>query len=396
MTGGGDGASDPPLFEMTLPAMGAVERAAPAPSPLPRPAELTLVVPTLNERDNVAILCARLSSALEGLAWEVVFVDDDSADGTAEAVRALSRRQPNVRCIQRLGRRGLASACIEGILSSASPYVAVLDADLQHDETLLPAMLDLLKKEPLDIVIGSRFKVGADAAAMSRHRRRISALGNRLARTVVKAELTDPMSGFFMLRRPVFERAMRRLSAQGYKLLVDLFASSPDPLAFRELAFTFRERLHGESKLDTLVALEYAQLLLDKLVGRFVPVRFVLFATIGGLGLVVHLIALAVFLKPLGLAFATAQAAATVTAMTWNFLLNNVLTYRDRRLRGRRLVYGLLSFYAVCGAGAVANVGVAAYLFRTERAWWLAGVVGALVGAVWNYAISSIFTWRAR
>jgi dolichol-phosphate mannosyltransferase len=395
MSGCGDGAGNQPLFDMTLSAVGAAERAA-LPSGLPRPAELTLVVPTLNERDNVAILCERLSSALEGLAWEVVFVDDDSPDGTAEAVRALSRRQPNVRCIQRLGRRGLASACIEGILSSASPYVGVLDADLQHDETLLPTMLDLLKKEPLDIVVGSRFKDGGNAAAMSRHRRRISALGNRLARTVVKAELTDPMSGFFMLKRPVFERAMRRLSAQGYKLLVDLFASSPDPLAFRELAFTFRERLHGESKLDTLVALEYAQLLLDKLVGQFVPVRFVLFAAIGGLGLVVHLIALALFLKLLGFAFAPAQAAATMTAMTWNFLLNNILTYRDRRLRGRRLFYGLLSFYAVCGAGAVANVGVAAYLFRTERAWWLAGVAGALVGAVWNYAISSIFTWRAR
>jgi dolichol-phosphate mannosyltransferase len=396
MTGCGDAAGDEPPFDMTLSAIRAAARAASSPSELPRPAELTLVVPTLNEHDNVAILCARLTSALEGVAWEVVFVDDDSPDGTAEVVRALSRRQSNVRCIQRLGRRGLSSACVEGILSSSSPYVAVLDADLQHDESLLPRMLDLLRSEPLDIVVASRFMGGDDVAAMSRYRRRLSALGNRLARIVVKAELTDPMSGFFMLKRPVFDRAMRRLSAQGYKLLVDLFASSPDPLAFRELAFTFRERLHGESKLDTLVALEYVQLLLDKLVGWLVPVRFVLFATIGGLGLVIHLIALAVFLKLLGFAFATAQAAATMTAMTWNFLLNNVLTYRDRRLRGRRLVYGLLSFYAVCGAGAVANVGVAAYLFRTDRAWWLAGVAGALVGAVWNYAISSIFTWRAR
>jgi dolichol-phosphate mannosyltransferase len=381
---------------MTGPLVGAMERPAHASMPAPLPAVLTLVVPTFNERDNVAVLVERLAAALDGVAWEVVFVDDDSPDGTAAAVRALARRHPNVRCLQRLGRRGLSSACVEGILSSAAPYVAVIDADLQHDETLLPAMLEMLQNEQLDIVIASRFAGGGDFASMPTRRIKISALGNRLARLVVVAELTDPMSGFFMLRRPIFEAAMRRLSGQGYKLLVDIFASSPNRLVFKELAFKFRERLHGESKLDTLVALEYLQLILDKLVGRVVPVRFVLFAAIGSLGLVVHLAVLALALKLLGLAFAAAQGGATLTAMTWNFLLNNVLTYRDRRLRGRKLLYGLLSFYAVCSVGALANVGFAAYLFHADRSWWLAGVAGALIGAVWNYAISSIFTWRSR
>jgi dolichol-phosphate mannosyltransferase len=381
---------------MTGSVIGAIERPGHASIAVPRPADLTLVVPTFNERDNVAVLVDRLAAALEGVAWEVVFVDDDSPDGTADAVRALARRHPNVRCIQRLGRRGLASACVEGILSSAAPYAAVIDGDLQHDETLLPAMLEMLRNEPLDIVIGSRFADGGDFASMPKRRVKISALGNRLARLVVKADLTDPMSGFFMLRRPVFDAAMRALSAQGYKLLVDIFASSPSRLAFKELAFKFRERLHGESKLDTLIALEYLQLLLDKLIGRVVPVRFVLFGAIGGLGLVVHLAVLAFSLKLLGLAFAAGQAAATVIAMTWNFLLNNILTYRDRRLRGRKLLYGLFSFYTVCSVGAVANVGIAASLFHSDRSWWLAGVTGALIGAVWNYAISSVFTWRSR
>jgi dolichol-phosphate mannosyltransferase len=362
----------------------------------PLPAELTLVVPTFNERDNAPILVERLFHALDGVAWEVVFVDDDSPDGTADAVRALARRHPNVRCIQRLGRRGLASACIEGILSSAAPFVAVLDGDLQHDESLLPQMLQTLQNESVDIVIGSRFGRGGDFASMPKLRVKISAAGNRLARLVVKAQLTDPMSGFFMLRRPAFDAAVRRLSAQGYKLLVDIFASSPRPLVFRELPFTFRERVHGESKLDTLIALEYLQLLLDKLLGHIVPVRFVLFGAIGALGLLVHLTALAASLKLLGLAFAAAQSVATISAMSFNFLLNNILTYRDRRLRGRKLLYGLLSFYAVCSVGAVANVGIAAYVFHSDRSWWLAGVTGALVGAVWNYAISSVFTWRAR
>jgi dolichol-phosphate mannosyltransferase len=359
-------------------------------------ADLTLVVPTFNERDNVPLLLERLVDALEGVAWEVVFVDDDSPDGTADVVRALARRHSNVRCLQRLGRRGLASACVEGVLSSAAPYVAVMDGDLQHDEGLLPRMLEMLQNEPLDIVIGSRFVGGGDFTSMPTHRVKISAWGNRLARLVVNAELADPMSGFFMMRRSAFDAAVRGLSAQGYKLLVDIFASSPRRLVFKELAFRFRERLHGESKLDTLIALEYVQLLLDKLIGHVVPVRFVLFGAIGSLGLFVHLTVLAASLKLLGLGFALAQGVATISAMTWNFLVNNIITYRDRRLRGRKLFYGLFSFYAVCSVGAVANVGIAAYVFHSDRSWWLAGIAGALIGAVWNYAISSILTWRSR
>jgi dolichol-phosphate mannosyltransferase len=360
------------------------------------PAELTVVVPTLNERDNIGLLVDRLEKVLAGIAWEVVFVDDDSRDGTADAVRALARHRANVRCLQRIGRRGLASACVEGILSSAAPYVAVLDGDLQHDESILPAMFEALGSEEVDIVIGSRFAAGSDFRSMSKLRVEISRFGNRLARSVVKAELTDPMSGFFMLKRPAFDAAVRGLSTQGYKILVDIFASSPKPLVFKEFAYEFRERRHGESKLDTLVAFEYLQLLLDKLIGHIVPVRFVLFGAIGGLGLVAHLAVLLFSLKLLRLGFPLSQALATITAMTSNFYLNNVFTYRDQRLRSWKLLSGLLSFYAVCSIGAVANVGIASYVFNSDRSWWLAGLTGAVVGAVWNYTISSVFTWKAR
>ena len=360
------------------------------------PADLTVVVPTLNERDNVPLLVDRLEKALRGIAWEVVFVDDDSRDGTADTVRELAQHHASVRCLQRIGRRGLASACVEGILSSSAPYVAVMDGDLQHDESILPAMFEALRAEQIDIVIGSRFAVGSDFRSMSKLRVGISRFGNRLARLVVGAQLTDQMSGFFMLKRAAFDAAVRGLSAQGYKILVDIFASSPQPLVFKELGFEFRDRRHGESKLDTLVAFEYLQLLLDKLIGHFVPVRFVLFAAIGGLGLIAHLVVLVIALKLLRLSFPLSQAAATITAMTSNFFLNNVFTYRDQRLRGWKLLSGLLSFYAVCSIGAVANVGIASYVFNSDRSWWLAGLTGAVVGAVWNYTISSVFTWRAR
>jgi len=359
----------------------------------PASPELAVVIPVLNEADNVAPLVERLTRALAGIRWEAIFVDDDSPDGTADVVRALARLQGNLRCVQRLGRRGLSSACIEGILSSAAPYIAVMDGDLQHDETLLPQMLAKIRAERLDVVVASRYTDAGSVGDWQRSRVVISDVAGRLSRLVVKADLTDPMSGFFMVERNAFAAAMRSLTGQGFKILLDLFASSPRPLAFAEVPLSFRQRLHGESKLDTLVAWEYLMLVLQKLVGPAVPVRFLLFSSIGALGIGTHLLTLWFGTHMLAIAFPVAQAIATVVAMTGNFLLNNLFTYRDRRLRGRRLVTGLISFYAVCGAGGAANVGVASYVAGGHHSWWLAGLAGAAVSVVWNYAMSSIFTW---
>jgi dolichol-phosphate mannosyltransferase len=381
-----------------VPAPPSPEGGAIAVAPAARSAapELAIVIPTLNERDNVPIVVQRLNRVLAGIAWEAIFVDDDSPDGTADVVRALSRTQTNIRCLQRLGRRGLSSACIDGILSSAAPYAAVMDGDLQHDENLLPVMLAKLKAEGLDIVVASRHIGQGGVGEWERSRIMISDVASRLGRLVIKADLSDPMSGFFMIKRDAFSEAMRSLSGQGFKILLDLFASSPRPLAFAEVPLNFRQRLHGESKLDTMAVWEYLMLLLEKLVGPAVPVRFLLFSLIGGLGVGTHLLTLWFGTQFLFAGFAVAQTAATIVAMTGNFLLNNLFTYRDRRLRGKRLWTGLLSFYAVCGVGTVANVGVAAHLVYGHTSWWLAGLAGAAVSVVWNYAMSAIFTWSPR
>ena len=357
---------------------------------------LSVIVPTLNERENIEPLLTLITAALPNTAWEVIFVDDDSRDGTPEHVRAQARRDPRVRCVQRIGRRGLATACMEGVLACASPYIAVMDADLQHDERLLPQMLQVLDNGAADLVIGSRYVPGGGVGDWSSGRVRMSGLATRLARVICKANVADPLSGFFMCRREVFEAALRRMSGQGFKVLLDLLASSPEPPRVRELPYSFRERQHGESKLDAMIAWEYGMLLADKLVGRFVPVRFALFGLIGGLGLIVHLGTLWLALNLLGIEFAAAQAVATIVAMTSNFVLNNQFTYRDQRLRGLGLLRGLVVFYLICGVGAVANVGVASYAFTSSHTWWLAGVAGAVVGSVWNFAMSSVFTWRRR
>jgi dolichol-phosphate mannosyltransferase len=357
--------------------------------------ELTIVLPTFNEVENIEPILDSLAAALQGTAWEAVFVDDDSRDGTAAAVMRAANRNPNIRIIRRIGRRGLSSAVVEGALSSMAPFIAVMDSDMQHDEALLPKMLQDLKSGDCDLIVGSRYTAGKIVPGWSKKRELISRAATRMAQILTGAEMSDPMSGFFMIRREAFEGVVRQLSGQGFKILLDIVASAEQPLRIKEEPYQFRPRQHGESKLDSLVAIEYGMLLLDKLVGRFVPVRFLLFAVVGGLGLLVHMTVLSFAFKLFGASFEVSQSAAVVLAMAFNFFLNNFLTYWDLRLKGvRQLLIGLLSFSAVCSLGAVANVGIASFVFSNHYSWWLAGLAGVLVGAVWNYAATSVFTWR--
>lgn len=358
--------------------------------------ELSVVVPTLNESANLPLLVASLEAALRGVHWEVIFVDDDSGDGTAAVARRLARDDGRVRCLRRIGRRGLAGACAEGMLASSAQVVAVMDADLQHDEAVLPQMLQAIRSGA-DLVVGSRLATnGLVDGGFSSVRRSGSRLATAAAQRLLGVQLSDPMSGFFMMRREAFEAVAPKLSTQGFKLLLDIVASSRSDMSVREVPYRFRPRRHGASKLDSLVVLEYLGLLLAKLSGDRLSIRFVLFGLVGATGLVVHLAALRGAMSLAGLGFEWAQTCAAYAAMTWNFFLNNQLTYRDRRLAGLAALKGLLSFYLVCSVGAIANVGVASWAYTGQPSWWLAGTAGALMGAVFNYAASSAFTWRQR
>jgi dolichol-phosphate mannosyltransferase len=357
------------------------EREGDTASSLARPAsELTVVVPTLNERDNIVMFLEQLELALAGVAWEVIFVDDDSPDGTADAVRSIARHDGRVRCLQRIGRRGLSTACVEGVLASASPYVAVMDADLQHDERLLPKMLETLKNETCELAVGSRYVEGGGVGNWGARRVSMSGFATLLSRVICKTNIADPMSGFFMVRREVFERAVRNLSGRGFKILLDLLASSPKPVRLKELPFQFRERQHGASKFDTLIAWQFGLMLVDKLIGQIAAARFALLALISLLGLVMHLSVLWTSLDVLGLSFVVSQAIATAAATTSNFLLDNLLRYHDQHIKEARFLSILPTSYLICGAGA--NVGIASYLFTAGNVWWLAGLSGATVSSI--------------
>jgi dolichol-phosphate mannosyltransferase len=362
--------------------------------PHPGP-ELSVVIPTFKERENIREVVKSLDACMDGIHWEVIFVDDDSPDSTAGAVGELGRRDHRVRIVHRIGRRGLSTACVEGMLASCAPYVAIMDADLQHDERLLPDMLSTLKQEALDIVIGSRYIEGGSTGSWVADRKYISHFATKLSNLVLKADLKDPMSGFFLLRREVLHEAVRNLSGIGFKILLDIFASAPRSLKFKELPYTFRPRHAGESKLDSMVAWEYLMMLLDKTVGRYIPVRLISFAFVGGLGVFVHMVILWLVFRAIGLSFVMGQAIATIVAMTINFFTNNVLTYRDKRLKGYGLIRGWISFTIACSVGAVSNVGIATYLFQGSTVGWVpSAVAGVVVGAVWNYAVTSVYTWN--
>ncbi|HEY3779059.1 MAG TPA: glycosyltransferase family 2 protein [Rhizomicrobium sp.] len=360
------------------------------------PALLSVIVPTFNEAGNVREIVARLERVLSGIAWEVIFVDDDSPDGTAQTVKSLAIGDPRVRCLKRLGRRGLAGACIEGMLASSAPFVAVMDADLQHDETILPRMLTALTAGSADLAVGSRYIEGGSANSFSADRARVSRTATGLTRRLLGVDLADPMSGFFMLKRETLDEIAGDLSPIGFKILLDIVLTAKRRLRVVEIPYEFRERRHGQSKFDAAIGFEFVGLALAKMTGGVIGPRFISFALVGTTGLAVHLLVLRVALAAFVLGFPVAQSVATFVAMISNFLLNNFLTYHDRRLSGKGLIFGFIGFCLIGSVGALTNVGLASWLYSREPTWWIAGAAGAIMGALWNYSMSSQFVWRTR
>lgn len=369
--------------------------------------QLAVILPTYRERANIAPMVARLDAALQGVAWEAIFVDDNSPDGTADEARRISLDDPRIRVIERIGRRGLASAAIEGMCATAAPIVAVMDADQQHDPALLPQMLAAVEGGEYDLAYASRFAEGASTEAWGRPDRvKASGLANRIANKVTGVELSDPMSGYFMIRADTLRADAHRLSGVGFKILLDILATVDRPLKVKEFPLHFAARAEGESKLDQTVVFEFLVGLYDKWLGRIIPTRFALFGTVGAMGVVVQLGALWVLLKLIAgerfvygnwsesATFNTANTFAAIIAMTFNFILNNELTYSDKRLRGAGpIMRGWAQFALTCSLGLLTNIGSAAVLKTIGFPAVIAVIVGIVLGSVWNFALSSRFVW---
>ena len=356
--------------------------------------QVAVVVPTYNEADNILVLANKLHDALDGhYQWEMIVVDDDSRDGTADIVDVAAQAGNTIRCIRRIGRRGLSTAVIEGCLATYAPLIVVMDADLQHDERIEPQMLEHLSDLSCDLVVATRYADGGSTGEWNKTRKTGSSVATWLARLATPADISDPMSGFFGIRRDIFLKAAPQLSGAGFKILLDIAASSPCPLRIVEVPYTFRLRAAGESKLSATVVFDYIGMIVEKRSLGWVPARFVLFGCTGLAGVAVHMTTLYLLNRVGGLGFDLSQAAAVVVAMTFNFLVNNTLTYSDRRLRGTSTLLGLIRFYLVCGTGALSNVGVADFVFTHGSGWFVSGLAGAFVASVFNFAMSSRYVW---
>lgn len=354
---------------------------------------LSLVIPTYNERPNIARLVAAVSKVLDGIDWEMVVVDDDSPDRTFDEVRRIAASDPRVRCLRRIGRRGLSSAVIEGAHAASGDIIAVMDADFQHDERILTAMYARINLTGADLVVATRYDGEGSVGDWGTSRRLMSRLATLASRLVVGDSTTDPMSGFFMFRRELLDEVAYDLSLKGYKILMDIIGSARRPLHVEEVPFVFRLRDAGESKVSAMVIAEYATLLVEKLSRGIVPGRFVLFAMVGSLGILVHMLALTLS-RAAGIAFEEGQILATLVAMLFNFGLNNELTYRRWRLTGPALYGGVIAFIAACSLGALANVGVAELALAELGSWQLAGLAGAVIGGVINFSIADNLVWQ--
>ena len=365
------------------------------------PPELAVIVPSYNERENVGLLYEKVGEALAGIPFEFIVVDDNSPDGTSEVVREMAQRHANVRAIHRIGRRGLSSAVIEGILASAAPYFAVIDADLQHDEAILPQMLAKAKAGD-HIVVGTRYAGDGSAGdGLSKTREAGSRLATQISGILTGKSLSDPMSGFFLMRRATFDEIAPALSDDGFKILLDIIVSAGrqragqgKQLRIGEVPYTFRPRHAGESKMSPLIVVQFLGLIVSKLSRGLLPTSFLLFGLVGGFGVIVHMSTLVFAHEWLKWDFVWSQTLATVVAMTFNFVVNNELTYANKRLRGWRYLTGMLSFYIVCSIGALANVSVASWIYQFDGQFYVAGLLGVLMSVVFNYSVTRVFTWR--
>ena len=367
----------------------------PSPSIVERPGLkpiLSVVICTLDESEAIVGVLREAGAALADLPHELIVVDDSTDERTAEAVLAVQAAQSNVKLVRRRGERGLGSAVIAGWAAADSAVLGVMDGDGQHDPAVLMRLYELLQDEDADVAVGSRYMEGGPSG-LTGYRAALSRAGTHLVSMMLGLKLADPLSGLFLVRRDWVDAVRPRLSGVGFKILVDTIASGKRRPVVVQSPTALRPRGSGESKLDARVAADLAALLVEKRTGGLLSARFVLFAGVGLSGMAVNLAVLTGAELMGARSYPLAAATATLVAMVWNFLLNNVLTFRERRLRGAAFWRGLTMFCLASAAGGVLAEGVGIGALRLHASWAVAGILGAVAGGVMNYLLASRLSW---
>lgn len=356
--------------------------------------DISIIIPTFNEAENIPILINRLQEVLLRMDYEVIVVDDNSPDGTAAVVKDLAKGAKNISCIERVGRKGLSSAVIEGIRSSKGEFLVIMDADLQHDERIIPEMFNVCSRDTLDLVVGSRYAAGGDVGQFGKFRSRISSMATALSSKVIGVKIKDPLSGFFIVRKSFVLPLLEKLSGKGFKILLDIVLTAEKAPKIEEVPFVFGVRNAGKSKLSPVVALEFLILLIEKKFLIPLPLDFVSYMLVGLFGVLVHLAVLSLSLWVFALEFGPAQFFATLSAIASNFFLNNRYTFFQKSIVGRKMIRALFHFYFLCLIGLMINLAISSNIYAYGWPWYLAGFVGTLISAFWNYMSSKLVVWR--
>jgi len=356
--------------------------------------DLSIVVATLNEEQNVKLLYNLIKASLDTkLKWEVIFVDDDSADDTVIKVNRLIEKNSNIKLIKRLNSRGLSSALIDGALSSNAKYILFMDSDLQHNPKFIFGMYERINRENLDIVSASRFSQNKKIGLVDK-RYKISILVNKIINKIFNINMLDSLTGFFIIEKKFFNKSVKNLSNKGFKLLLDIILSNKEYIKNQEITFEFNKRHSGFSKLDNKIIIDFIYLIIDKLIGWIVPARYILYSIVGSLGVIVQIVSFYLIYNQLNLFFSISNIISIFIAMNFNYNLNNIFTYSDLRLRGKKYIKGMFLFYFFCGFGALLNFFTSQIIFSLFSLDFFSVIIGAVIGSIWNYSMNTSFNWK--
>jgi len=353
---------------------------------------LSVILPTYNERANIAPLVDRVERALDGTAHELLFIDD-STDGTDAEIADQARRCPQIVLVHRASRSGLATAIVEGVERARGDVLCVLDADLQHPPEVIPALLEALERTGADLVVASRSVPGGDYGEFPVARRLASRAATLLARGLLaRARLvSDPMSGFFVVRADAVRGVP--LKPLGYKILLEILVRGR-LRRVAEVPYRFHARQAGATKLSMRQQWEYAIHLLRLVTVQPDDLRILRFCLVGGSGVLVNMGVLWA-LATRGIHYVMAGAAATVAATTWNFVLNDAFTWRDQRSRSLQTKADrYVRYWIVTGASSALQLLLLFLLTTAGVPYLLSNLIGVGTAAVWNFRLNNSWTWR--
>ncbi len=359
---------------------------------------ISIVIPTFNEVENIIPLLKNLTSLVNHFEYEIIVVDDDSPDGTSDEVNKYMKLNKRIKLITRIGRSGLSSAIKEGLIFAQGKYLLVLDGDGQHDPSFILQMLEEIKKNKSDIIIGSRFLNTSTLEGLSNKRSLGSKIANKFARISLHrnySKLTDYLSGCFCLEKEITKKFIRKIEINGFKFLYELLSLSKGKLVVNEVPLIFKERRFGNSKLDVAIVWDFLISIIHNLTLRLLPRRAISFGLVGISGVFVQLFITSFLVEIFLIDFYNALPFAVVFAATSNFLINNQVTFRSDRLKNKALLTGLLKFLIVASLPVIANVGITTAFYKYISAdTFIAQIAGIAIVYAWNYLASSSFVWK--